>query len=209
MHGIVQTAQYTLSRSIWAIVLTVPPPPAPPPPTQCYLGYAYARSLFLKAPPIWGLPTFSNPPFAGFSRAFPALETPLNQEKCSMYPPKFGIISQEYKEMREKKKKHPLFKEISGWKVKYTPFFTILGPDFVARKVPLYRTFWHQAWGHSDPWVGGGGRACPSKQSVIVYSLFSQRITRMPKRVSKIRTDHNNDYIIQICPYRVSQVHEL
>ena len=39
--------------------------------------------------------------------------------------------------MREKKKKHPLFKEISGWKVKYTPFFfTILGPDFVARKVP-------------------------------------------------------------------------
>ena len=91
------------------------------------------------------------------SRAFPALETPLNQEKCSMYPPKFGIISQESKEMREKKKKHPLFIKISGWKVKYTPFFTILGPDFVARKVPLYRTFWQHACGHFETWVGGGG----------------------------------------------------
>ena len=86
------------------------------------------------------------------SRAFPALETPLNLEKCSMYPPKFGIISQESKEKREKTKKHPLFKEISGGKVKYTPFFTILGPDFVARKVPLYRTC-----GHSDPGVRGPG----------------------------------------------------
>ena len=42
----------------------------PPPPTQYYLGYAYACSLFFKAPPIWGLPTFPNTPFAGFSRAF-------------------------------------------------------------------------------------------------------------------------------------------
>ena len=37
------------------------------------------------------------------------------------------------------------------------PFFTILGPDFVARKVPLYRRFWEHACGPSDPGVGGGG----------------------------------------------------
>ena len=36
------------------------------------------------------------------------------------------------------------------------PFFTILGPDFVARKVPLYRRFWEHACGPSDPGVGGG-----------------------------------------------------
>ena len=125
------------------------------PATQCYLGYAYARSLFLKAPPIWGLPTFPNPPFAGFSRAFPALETPLNQEKCSMYPPKFGIISQESKEMREKKEKNtPFLKKSPGEKSNTPLFFTILGPDFVARKVPLYRTFWQHACGHFETWVG-------------------------------------------------------
>ena len=54
--------------------------------------------------------------------------------------------------MREK---HPLFKEISGWKSNTPPFFTFLGPDFVARKIPLYRTFWQHAWGHFETWVGG------------------------------------------------------
>ena len=54
--------------------------------------------------------------------------------------------------MREK---HPLFKEISGWKSNTPPFFTFLGPDFVARKVPLYRTFWQHACGHFETWVGG------------------------------------------------------
>ena len=33
-----------------------------------------------------------NPPFAGFSRAFPALETPLNPEHCSMYPPPLSQV---------------------------------------------------------------------------------------------------------------------
>ena len=114
------------------------PAPPPPPPTQCYLGYAYyACSLFLKAPPIWGLPTFPNPPFTGFLRAFPALETPLNHEKCSMYPLKFRIISQESKEMREKKKKHPLFKEISGWKVNTPLFLQFSGRTLSHEKYPF------------------------------------------------------------------------
>ena len=41
------------------------------------------------------------------------------------------------------------------------PFFTILGPDFVARKVPLYRRFWEHACGPSDPGVGGPGSCGP------------------------------------------------
>ena len=144
--------------------------PAPPPP-HSVLFRVYARTLFLKALPIWGLPTFPNPPppprFAGFSRAFPALETPLNQEKCSMYPPKFGIISQESKEMREKKKNTPFLKKSPGEKSNTPLFFTILGPDFVARKVyPLpdilatrMRSFRPLIWGG-----GGGGLWCPLPQ---------------------------------------------
>ena len=57
--------------------------PPPPPPTQYYLGYVYACSLPLKAPPISGQPKFLNTPFAGFSQAFPGLETPLTPEHCS------------------------------------------------------------------------------------------------------------------------------
>ena len=117
-----------------------------------------------KHPPISGLKQFLNPPFAGFSQAFPASKTPLNPEHCSMYPPIFYFItpflnfSGVQREIeRERKKNHPFLKEISGWKVKYPPFFTILGPDFVARKVPLYRRFWEHACGLSDPGVGGGG----------------------------------------------------
>ena len=133
----------------------------PPPPTQYYLGYAYACSLPLKAPPISGLTKFLNPPFAGFSQAFPALETPLNPEHCSIsfYNP-FLIFSGVQRE--RERKTTPFLKEISGWKVKYPPFFTILGPDFVARKVPLYRRFWEHACGPSDPGVGGGGGGCRS-----------------------------------------------
>ena len=52
--------------------------------------------------------------------------------------------------MREKKKKHPLLKKSPGEKSNTPLFFTILGPDFVARKVPLYRTFWQHACGHFD-----------------------------------------------------------
>ena len=50
---------------------------------------------------------------------------PLNSENFS------GV-----QEMREKKKKK-LFKRNLRVKSSYTPFFTILGLDFVARKVPL------------------------------------------------------------------------
>ena len=138
--------------------------PPPPLPTQYYLGCKYARSLPLKAPPISGLPTFLNPPFAGFSQAFPALETPLNPEHCSMYPyilfynPLFKIFRSPKREIERRKKN--LFKRNLRVKSQIPPplfLNTILGPDFVARKVPLYRRFWEHACGPSDPGVGGGG----------------------------------------------------
>ena len=61
----------------------------------------------------------SEPPFRGFSRAFPALETPLNQEKYSMYPLKFGISP---KRWEKKRKNTPFFKK-SRVKSQIYPFF--------------------------------------------------------------------------------------
>ena len=110
-------------------------------------------------PPISGLTKFLNPPFAGFS----CLGDPPKSKTLLyilVYNPPFKFLR---RPKRERKKNHPLFKEISGLKVKYPLFFffffffTILGPDFVARKVPLYRRFWEHACGPSDPGVGGGG----------------------------------------------------
>ena len=50
--------------------------PAPPPHLVLFRVYAYACSLPLKAPPHFRTETNSEPPIAGFSQAFPALETP-------------------------------------------------------------------------------------------------------------------------------------
>ena len=93
----------------------------PPPPTQYYLGYAYACSLPLKAPPpppISGLTKFLNPPFAGFSQAFPALETPLNPKHCSMYCSIFYFITPFLNfsgvQRERERKTTPSLKEISG-----------------------------------------------------------------------------------------------
>ena len=173
--------------------------PAPPPPTQLFRVRVCSFPPFESIPPISGLPTFLNPPFAGFSLASPALETPPKKKikksgtllnvppppsqfqvsssrsrgtggQCFYFSkwnnPKWAFkasrnfrnlilgfdqffydiqdilknpfyISQESKE-REKKKKHPLFKEISGWKVKYPPFFLQFSGRILSReKVPL------------------------------------------------------------------------
>ena len=64
--------------------------PAPPPPHSVLFRVRVCLYPLFEKTPIWALPTFPNPPFAGFSRAFPALETPLNPERCSMYPPISG-----------------------------------------------------------------------------------------------------------------------
>ena len=71
------------------------------------------------------------------SRAFPALETPLNTEKCSMYPPKFEIISQESKETREKKKNTPFLKKSPGEKSNTPLFLQFSGRTLSHEKYPF------------------------------------------------------------------------
>ena len=89
-----------------------------------------------KHPPMSGVTKFLNPPFAGFSQAFPALETPLNPKHCSMLlVPIFYFITPFFKFLRRsqreiRKKNHPLFKDNFRVKSQIPPFFTILGPDF-------------------------------------------------------------------------------
>ena len=103
--------------------------PRPPPPPHSVLFRVRICSFppFESTPYISGLTTFLNPPFTGFSQAFPALETPLNPKHCSMYPPIFLFYNPLFKFLRhpkrERKKTTPLFKEIAGWKVKYPLFF--------------------------------------------------------------------------------------
>ena len=57
--------------------------PAPPPPSVLFRVRVCLFSPFEGTPPISGQPKFLNTPFAGFSQAIPALETPLNPEHCS------------------------------------------------------------------------------------------------------------------------------
>ena len=147
------------------MLFTEPPAPLPPPPppTQYYLGYAYACSLPLKAPPYLRTDNISEPPL---SRAFRRLFLPWIPPKSKTLfnvPPYILFYNPLFKFLRhpkrERKKTHPLFKRNLRVKSQIPPFFfTILGPDFFARKVPLYWRFWEHACGPSDPGVGGGGR---------------------------------------------------
>ena len=50
--------------------------PPPPPPTQYYLGYAYACSLPLKAPPYLRTDNMTEPPFRGLFAGFSCLGDP-------------------------------------------------------------------------------------------------------------------------------------
>ena len=117
-----------------------------------------------KHPPISGLTTFLNPPFAGFSQAFPALETPLNPKHCSMYPPIFYFITpflnfSGVQSKEREKKNHPLFKEISGWKVKYPPFLQFSSRTLSHEKYPFTGDFGNTHAVPPTPEWGGGGFA--------------------------------------------------
>ena len=136
--------------------------PRPPPPHSILF-----RVHICSFPPFESTPL--SPDWQNFwtplSWAFSCLGDPPKSKTLLNVPLIFLFYNPLFKFLwhpkRERKKNHPLFKEISGWKVKYLPFlfflFTILGPDFVAQKVPLYRRFWEHACGPSDPGVGGGG----------------------------------------------------
>ena len=118
-----------------------------------------------KHPPISGLTTCLNPPFAGFSQAFPALETPPKSKTLLNVPPiifNFLFYNPLFKFLRrpkrERKKNHPFLKEISGWNVKYPPFLQFSGRTLSHEKYPFTGDFGNT---HAVPptpeWGGGGG----------------------------------------------------
>ena len=112
----------------------------------------------------------------GFSRAFPALETPLNQEKCSMYPPKFGIIS---REMRVKKKNTPFLKKSPGEKSNTPLFLQFSGRTLSHEKYPFTGHFGNtHAVIPTSEWGGPGSRVALYPLSISLHRTFC-RITRL------------------------------
>ena len=143
----------------------MPKAPGPPPPTQYYLGYAYARSLPLKAPPYLRTDKISEPPFRGLFAGFSCLKDPPKSRTLLNVPPIFYFItpflnfSGVQREIeRERKKNHPFLKEISGWKVKYPPFLQFSGRTLSHEKYPFTGDFGNT---HAVPptpeWGGGAG----------------------------------------------------
>ena len=65
----------------------------PGPPTQYYLGYAYARSLPLKAPPYLRTDNISEPPFRGLFAGFSCLGDPPKSKTLLNLPPIFYFIT--------------------------------------------------------------------------------------------------------------------
>ena len=137
-------------------------PPPPPPPHSVLFRVRICSFPPLKAPPYLRTDKISEPPFRGLFAGFSSLKYPPKSRTLLNVPPIFYFItpflnfSGVQREIeRERKKK--LFKRNLRVKSQIPPFFIILGPDFVARKVPLYRRVWEHACGPSDPGVGGAG----------------------------------------------------
>ena len=133
---------------------TPPPAPPPPPPHSVLFRVRVCSFPLFESTPYLRTANLSEPPL---SRAFPALETPLNTEKCSMYPPKFGIISQESKEMKEKKKNTLFLKKSPG---SNTPHFLQFSGRTLSHED--YAFTGHFGNTHAviptPEWGGGGGR---------------------------------------------------
>ena len=105
-------------------------------------------------------------PFHGLFAGFSCLGDPPKSKTLLNVPPIFILYNPLFKFLRSRRasrererKKHPFFKRNLRVKSQIPPFFffTILGPDFVARKVPLYRRFWEHAMRSLRPRSGGGG----------------------------------------------------
>ena len=142
---------------------------APPPPPHSVLFRVRICSFPpLKAPPYLRTDQIFEPPFAGFSQAFPASKTPLNPEHCSMYPlylfynPLFKFLRRPKRdrERERERKTTPFLKKSPGEKSNPPPFFfyNSRGPDFVARKVPpLPEILGNTHAVPPTPGVGGAG----------------------------------------------------
>ena len=82
--------QFQRRGHVTAVLAIVPPPPSP---TQYYLGYAYARSLPLKAPPYLRNAKISEPTFRGIFAGFSCLADPPESGTLLNVPPISGELS--------------------------------------------------------------------------------------------------------------------
>ena len=138
-------------------------PRSPQPPTQYYLGYAYARSLPLKAPPYLRTDNISEtpPPFRGLFAGISCLgDPPKSKIHCSMYSPIFYFITPFLNfsgvQRERERKTTPFLKKSPGWKIKYPPFLQLSGRTLSHEKYPFTGDFGNT---HAVPPGGGGGVA--------------------------------------------------
>ena len=100
--------------------------PRPPPPTQYYLGYAYACSLPLKAPPYLRTDKISEPPFRGLFAGFSCLGDPPKSRTLLNVPPIFHFIIPFFYfsgvQRERERKTTPIWKKSPGEKSN-TPLF--------------------------------------------------------------------------------------
>ena len=129
----------------------------PPPPPHSVL-FRVRICLFppFESTPYLRTDTISEPPFCGLFLPWrpPKSKTLLNIPPIFYFITPFVNFSGVQRE--RERKTTPFFKRNLRVKSQIPPFVTILGPDFVARKVPIYRIFWEHACGPSDPEWGVG-----------------------------------------------------
>ena len=135
----------------------------PPPPTQCYLGYAYARTLFLKAPhPLSeDCQHFRTPlsrAFRGLFAGFSCLGDPLKSRKMLNEPPLIQNNFSGVQRDERKKEKHPFLKKSPGEKSNTPLFLQFSGRTLSHEKYPFTGHFGntHVVIPTSE-WGGGGG----------------------------------------------------
>ena len=148
-------------------------PPRPPPPTQYYLGYAYACSLPLKAPPYLRTDKISEPPFRGLFAGFSCLGDPPKSKTLLNVPPIFYFITPFLNfsgvQRERERKTTPFLKEISGWKVKYPPFLQFSGRTLSHEKYPFTGDFGNtHAVLPTPEWGGGAGVILQWSEWIVV-----------------------------------------
>ena len=93
---------------------------------------------FFECTPYLRTANISEPPFRGLFACFSCLGDPPKSGKMPQCtPPKFGIISQESKEMREKKKNTPFLKKSPGEKSNTPLFLQFSGRSLSQEKYPF------------------------------------------------------------------------
>ena len=155
----------------------------PGPPTQYYLGYAYACSLPLKAPPYLRTDKISEPPFRGLFAGFSCLGDPPKSKTLLNVPLIFYFITPFFNfagvQRERERKTTPFLKEISGWKVKYPPFLQFSGQTLSHEKYPFTGDFGNT---HAVPPTPEWGGRFFFDVCCLVGALLAQKRAHQPPR---------------------------